>query len=149
MQQLAVQAANASWRAAVAALGIKTALVMHGANDQASRTRTQFAADTETVVAGVRAAMPGVDLALIAEPENQLGRPTKMKTFQAALAEKAKALGTAFLNLQRSFGDPDNPAEYGSAGAVPLMNADNLHPEPATGGRGILDAVLRFLGVPA
>lgn len=148
MQQLATQAAVASWRAAVAALGIDTAIVMHGTNDQgASRTPAQFAADAQTVLNNLQTAIPGVDRMIAMPPENQrVGNAVAMSAYKAAVAPVAAEANVAFLDHQRNFGDPANPTEYGSAGATPLFNTDLIHPEPATGGKALLDGFVRFFG---
>lgn len=149
MAQLAVQTATASWRAAVAALGLDTAVVMHGTNDQGTvpiSTPAVFATDAETVLNGLNTAIPGVDRLLAMPPENQRTTNTyPMPAYKAAASPIAAALGCAFLDHQRNFGDPGNPTEYGSSGTTPLFNADLIHPEPATGGRALLDGFLRFL----
>lgn len=147
MSQLATQAAVASWRTAVAALGINSAIVMHGTNDQgASTSASQFATDAQTVLTNLQTAIPGVDRLLAMPPENQrVGNAVAMPAYKAAAAPIAAALGCAFLDHQRNFGDPASPTEYGSSGAIPLFNADLIHPEPSTGGRALLDAFLRFL----
>jgi hypothetical protein len=144
MQQLAVQAAKASWRAGIARLGIDYALVMHGTNDQLSRTPAQVAADGLTVGTGIKAAVAASDVAFFWPPENQLGRSTKMKDITAAGAEMCALNNYGFYDHQDNFGDPDNPNEYGSDGINPLFNVDKTHPEPSTGGRVLLDAYFRF-----
>jgi hypothetical protein len=149
MQQLATQAAVASWRTAIAALETDSALVMHGTNDQGAdpaRTESEFSADATTVLNGLQAAVPGIDRLLIMPPENQrTDNEYPMTLYKAAGARAAATLGVAFLDQQRNFGDPANPTEYGSSGATPLFNVDLIHPEPGTGGRALLDGVLRFL----
>lgn len=134
------------WQASIAALAPQLVTVMHGTNDQfAGRTPAQFAADLTTIVSRVRAAVPGVDVAILMPAENQSGNAVKMKDYAAAAAQVAAAQGCAYLDTQYLFGDPDAPTEYGSAGAIPLYSSDNVHPEPATGGRVICDGVLRLL----
>lgn len=147
MQQLATQAVAASWRTGIAALGMDTALLVHMSNDQvADRAPSDFATDATTVIGGLRAAVPGLDVLAISAPANQqTGQAYPMTAYKAAYAPVAAALGTAFLDVQRNFGDPANPDEYGSAGATPLFNVDGLHMEPGTGGRAMLDAIMRFL----
>jgi hypothetical protein len=147
MQQLATQAAVISWRTAIAALGMDFALLAHMSNDQvASRAPSQFAVDAATVIDNLRAAVPGLDILALSPPANQqTGLAFPMTDYKAAYAPVAAALGTAFLDVQRNFGDPADPNEYGSAGATPLFNVDGLHFEPSTGGRAQLDAIMRFL----
>lgn len=147
MAQLAVQAATASWKAAVAALGIDSAIVMHGTNDQgAGASTTQFATDGTTVMTALQTSIPGLDRLWAMPPENQRTTNTfQMKAYKAAAAPAAAVLGVAFLDQQRNFGDPDAPTEYGAAGATPLFNVDLIHPEPSTGGRSLVDGFIRFL----
>lgn len=147
LSQLATQAAIASWKSAVAALGLDCGFVMHGTNDQgSSNPPSQFAADATTVLGALQTAIAGIDRLFLMPPENQrTGMAYPMTAYKAAVAPVAANLGISFVDLQRNFGDPANPTEYGSAGATPLFNADNIHPEPTTGGRAIVDAVLRFL----
>ncbi len=69
----------------------------------------------------------------------------------AAYAQKAalRAVrrGYAYLDLQPACGDGGNPEAYGLGGAIPLFNADSLHPEPSTGGRLLMSEFLRAISV--
>ncbi len=145
LQQLATQSATASWKARIADLGISTAFLSYGPNDQsAGRTPAQFAADAATVIDNLRLAIPGVDVCFFMPPENQMNYPVRMKDLCSALAAVCAAKGVAFRNWQGSFGSADDPDEYGPTGPVPLMNADRLHPEVGTGGERILDDAIAF-----
>lgn len=148
MADMAAQAGNPSWQAAIAALGLDTAIIMHGTNDQGSaRSPAQFAADAATSAAGLQAAVPPLDILFAMPCENQrAGNAYSMPALKAALAAKVAALGFAFLDHQRAFGDPANPQEYAATGPLPLFNADLIHPEPSTGGRALQASFLNFLG---
>jgi lysophospholipase L1-like esterase len=147
MAQLATQAAVASWRTAVAALGVNSVTLMHGTNDQgAGATPATFGSNGDTVVTGLRAAVPGVDILWAMPAENQrTSNAFPMPDYKSAASEKAATANVSFIDTQRNFGDPYAPLEYGSSGAFPLFNADLIHPEPSTGGRALLSAFLSFL----
>lgn len=122
--------------------------IMHGTNDQLG-TVGQYATAMQTIITRLRTARPGCDILIVAPSEN--GRPYDsggfptyqdrfLAPFQLACRELAAANRCAMLDLQYVFGDW---SEYGPSGVVPLFNADLIHPEPATGGRVVADAVLR------
>ena len=134
------------WQASISSLAPQLVTIMHGTNDQfAARTPAQFAADLTTIITRVRAAVPSADVAVVMPAENQYGNPTSMALYAAAAVDVALAQGCAYLDTQYLFGDASNPAEYGSAGAIPLYSSDLIHPEAATGGRVIADGILRLL----
>ncbi|MNG27482.1 hypothetical protein D3C84_1126060 [compost metagenome] len=66
-----------------------------------------------------------------------------MSGYAAAMCELAALNRCAFLDLQYLFGEQFS--EYASTSPRAWFNADLIHPEPATGGRVIADAVLRLL----
>ncbi|RWB96504.1 MAG: SGNH/GDSL hydrolase family protein [Mesorhizobium sp.] len=143
----ATQCANTSFALALARLGITTVSIMLGPNDQAgSITPDTFGANMGILLDAIRVGAPAADRLVVMPPENQMGYLYPMPLYKAATAPVVAARYAAFLDTQSSFGDATNPAEYGSAGAVPLFNADNLHPEPTTGGRALADAILAFIG---
>jgi len=150
MSQLSVQAAEPTWQAAIARFALDADFVMHGTNDKANNAiPADFANAGGTVVAGLRAAIPGVDVLWAMPPENQRPSDTyAMKAYKALAAEKAHDLNVAFLDQQRNFGDPDNAGEYGSAGSTPLFEPDLTHPTPASGGRALSGGLLRFIDAP-
>jgi hypothetical protein len=146
--ELAVQAIKTSWQAAMARLGITTAQIMHGTNDQgaAGVGPATYASNHQAIVGGIKTALPGADIIIVMEAENaRTTNVTTMPALSAAAAAVAGAADYAFYDLQWDFGDPTNPGEYQSTGARPLFNAADLfHPEPATGGRLIEAALLNF-----
>jgi hypothetical protein len=62
-----------------------------------------------------------------------------------AMAKRAKKwlLNCAFINLQNIFGE--NPADYAYGSIHSWFAEDGIHPDPATGGYLIKDAVFRAL----
>lgn len=132
-------------RAHYAALGGHCYTIMLGANDQPGYPASEFRTYLDAMVAGIRAVSTVADLAFIAPPENNLARARPMKDYAQVHYEVAVANGGAFLDLQADFG-PD-PALYASNGAFPLMLADGLHPDPATGGYLIASAALEAFTV--
>lgn len=131
------------WEAGIAALAPQLIVYMDGPNSQAGNmTASAWATNLSTLVGRFRTAAPGSDILLMAPPENQLGRTVKISDYALELRRFALSNNVCVLDLQDHFGSATSPSEYGSAGAVPLFNVDNLHPEPSTGGRVILSAVL-------
>lgn len=138
------------WQTQIAALGLDAVQVMHGPNDQANdRTPAQFAANVQTIMARALAAVPGIDRLITMPPENQMEEPVKMVGYARATAKVAVQDRIAYLNTQPAFGDPNNPTEYGSAGALVLFASDNIHPvtEPDPNAVVLLNEILDFLGV--
>lgn len=143
-QWVAVNAAQ--WQASINSLAPQLVTIMLGTNDQTiARTPAEYAADLTTIITRVKTAMPSVDIAILMPAENQRGLSTLMSTYAAAAVEVALTQGCAYLDTQYLFGDAGNPTEYGSAGAIPLYSADNIHPDATTGGRVIVDGVIRLL----
>jgi len=143
-QWAAVNAAQ--WQASITSLAPQLVTIMLGTNDQTiARTPAEFAADLTTIITRIKTAMPSVDIAIMMPAENQRGLPTLMSTYAAAAVEVAYAQNCAYLDTQYLFGDASNPTEYGSAGTIPLYSPDLVHPVAATGGRVIVDGVMRFL----
>lgn len=145
-EQWATQAATASWRAAITALGGGTAQVFHGTNDQgASRTPAAFATDMGTIATNLLTATPGIDIAFVLPWENQRTTNTyAMPLYAAAAAAVAGANDYAFLDTQLDAGPASTPSVYASTGARPRNNVDGIHPEPATGGRVLEASLLTF-----
>lgn len=132
-------------QASLAGLELNLTCIMHGTNDQPSRTKAQFKADALTLIDRVRTARPTTDVLLIAPPENQRANSLPMSEYAAALYEIARDdRDVAFLNLQNSFGVA--PADYAAGSARPWWNVDNIHPDNATGGHAISDAILTIMG---
>lgn len=140
-QWAAVDAAQ--WQAGMAALAPHLVVIMHGTNDQAAYDAESFRGYLQTIVSRVRAALPAADLLLVAPCENQRGLPNAMSGYTAVMRQLAVEERCACIDLQPYFGD--DPADYAAGSARPWFNADQVHPEPATGGRAIVDAILRVL----
>lgn len=137
---------SAQWQASITSLAPQLVTIMLGTNDQTiARTPAEFAADLTTIITRVKTAMPSVDIAIMMPAENQRGLPTLMSTYATAAITVAYAQNCAYLDTQYLFGDASNPTEYGSAGTIPLYSPDLVHPVAATGGRVIVDGVMRFL----
>lgn len=115
-------------------------VMMFGTNDQLVYQSSGFYNYYETEIARVRAALPAADILIVMPCENFGGRPNPMSSYADAAYQLAVAQGCAFLDLQPLFG---KLAEYSSAGIRPWFNADGFHPDPASGGRAIVDAILR------
>lgn len=146
-QQLRAQAVKPSWRAAIASLGINTAIVMHGTNDQGS---SGFEANMATIATSLRSAIPATDILLVMEAENaRTTNPRSMAQMALGVARVAAENDYGFYDLQLDFGLASNPTFYQAVengGTLPLFNAADLfHPEPVTGGRLIEAGMLRFM----
>lgn len=127
-----------------AALEIETFLIMDGTNSQgAGQSVDNWQVTMETLIRRARQATPGADIGILMPPENlRTDNAFPMRAYARRGAHLARTLQTAFLDLQPAFGDV--PADYASDGPVPLFNADNVHPEPDTGGRMIVQALAEF-----
>ncbi|MNX78385.1 hypothetical protein D3C86_1099720 [compost metagenome] len=123
--------ATASWRAAIAALGLNAAQVLLATNDRAASVGpTTFAGQMGALCTALKTAIPAIDVMFIVPPENTEAAATPMSAYATAMRPQAVASKAAFLDLQSSFGDATNAAEYGPAGTVPLfLNA--AHPNDA------------------
>ena len=136
---------QAQWQVGLAALNPRLVTILHGTNDQgAARSAAQFATDLATIVQSVRAALPYADILLMPPAENQrTANAYPMTQYAAAMYEVAVANRCAFMDLQAYFGD--SSADYAAGSGRPWYNVDGIHPEPASGGRVIVDALLRLL----
>lgn len=135
----------AKWQAGYAALGaIQLAVLMFGTNDQPWILPADYKANLTTMIDRIRAVNPASDILLVAPCENQrTDNPRPMSVYAAAMREVAVARKAAFLNLQYVFGE--TPAEYAYGSNRPWFQDDLIHPDPATGGRVVADAVLRLV----
>lgn len=132
------------WQAGITALTPNLVMILHGTNDQgASRAPSLYRADIQTLITRVRAAVPSADILLIAPCENQRTNSVAMADYAIQLRELAAINSTAFLDLQPFFGL--QPADYAAGSSRPWFNVDTIHPEPASGGRAIQDALMRLL----
>ena len=134
----------AAWQTGLAALAPNLVVIMHGTNDQgSSRTPSAYRTDIDTIITRVRAAAPAADILLVAPCENQRANSVAMADYADQLQELAVLRSCAFLDLQPFFGLL--PVDYAAGSARPWFNADTIHPEPASGGRAIVDAIHRLL----
>lgn len=139
-------APETEWERALGFLGHDMFFYMDGANSQSNAiSATSWGGSIDTIVSRVRAANPGVDFLLAVPPENQSGFSIPMSSYAIEAKNRSSSSRISVLDLQAAFGDADDPTEYGSAGAVPLFNSDNIHPEPLTGGRRMLAEILRTI----
>jgi hypothetical protein len=136
-----------NWQTGIAALGGDVFIYMDGPNSQSSTvTPATWGAYVETIMTRVRVALPGSDILVVTPPENQrTDNRISILSYQVEAVARAIKNRYTFLDLQTAFGDGGNATEYGSAGIIPLFNADLLHPEPATGGRLMLKEFLRTI----
>lgn len=133
----------AQWQAGLAALAPNLVTILLATNDQAAYDVATFKAHVQTIVTMVRAALPLADILLIIPCENGRANARPMTDYAQAMYELAVTNKCCFMDLQYLFGETF--AEYASTSARAWFNADNIHPEPLTGGRVIVDAVTRLL----
>lgn len=134
----------AEWQAGLTALAPHLVIIMHGTNDQSAYEPATFRTHMETILDRVRVAVPAADILLMAPCENiRVGNAWPMEDYAEQAYQLAEEYSTGFLNLQPVFGLV--PADYANGSARPWFNADLVHPDPTTGGRAIVDAVIRTL----
>lgn len=132
------------WQSGLAALGPHLVTILLGTNDQAAYGAANFRTHLDTLIGRVRAAVPAADVLLISPAENQrTDNAEPMSAYQEQTYRAAYEHKCGFLNLQSFFGE--DPADYAAGSSRPWFNADLIHPEPASGGRAIADAVIRSL----
>jgi hypothetical protein len=135
-----------SGETSLTALNTSVFIYMDGPNSQtAGVAPSTWSASVQSVITCVKSASPAADFLLMPPPENQRGLATKIADYATLARALTLTNYIAFNDLQEAFGSATNPSEYGSTGTVPLFNADNLHPEPTTGGRAIVAAVTEIL----
>ena len=132
------------WQANIAALGVHCFGLLFGTNDQIARTAPEIEGDHDELLSRIAAAAPVADILSITAPENALGRALPMTSIAAAMRRSAVEAGAAHLDLQYSWGP--EPAEYATAGPRPLLNTDNVHPAPFTGGPFIAREITKAMG---
>ena len=129
-------------RACLAALELDLVGILLGTNDQAQpATKAAFKASIEVMIINIRAARPTADILLVAPCENMRGLPIPIKDYADAMYELAVKYQCAFVDLQPNFGE--KPADYSSTSQRPWFLPDDIHPDPVTGGRAIVSAVLK------
>ncbi|MFN4238547.1 MAG: GDSL-type esterase/lipase family protein [Vogesella sp.] len=133
----------AQWQSSLQALAPQLVTILLATNDQAGYDASTYKTHMQTIISRVRTALPLADILLIAPCENGRANAYPMAEYAAAAYELAALNKCAFLDLQYVFGD--SFSEYASTSARAWFNADLIHPEPATGGRAIADAVIRLI----
>jgi hypothetical protein len=134
----------AQWQAGLSLLTPNLVVIMHGTNDQSgSPFPSTFAARIQTIVTRCRLAMPSTDILIVMPCENGRANIVPMADYASAAYEVADANQCAFMDLQYFFGE--SFSQYSSVSSRPWFNADLIHPEPATGGRAIADAIIRLI----
>ena len=137
-----VNANAAQWQGALTALVPHLVIIMLATNDQGAGP-TVFKANVQTLITRIRTALPLADIVLVCPCENGRVNTYPMTGFASAMYELAAVNKCGFMDLQYVFGETFS--EYASTSPRAWFNADTIHPEPATGGRVIVDAVTRFL----
>lgn len=136
---------DARWRTGFAALGSDLTCILHGTNDQNSRSKQQFKTDLLTMIDRIRTARPTTDILLIAPAENQRVNSLAMSDYAAAMYEVARDdRDVAYIDLQQAFGVA--PADYAFGSARPWFASDGIHPDPNSGGWAMADAILSAIG---
>jgi lysophospholipase L1-like esterase len=134
---------SVAFAAALTELALDTVIILTGTNDQRiTGGASTFEANLRSFIARIRATLPGSDILFVMPCENErTDNPVSM----VAMAKRAKKwlLNCAFINLQNIFGE--NPADYAYGSIHSWFAEDGIHPDPATGGYLIKDAVFRAL----
>ncbi|HEN1110264.1 TPA: SGNH/GDSL hydrolase family protein [Klebsiella pneumoniae] len=130
---------------ALTELALDTVIILTGTNDQRiTGGATAFENNLRSFIARIRAALPGADILFVMPCENErTDNPVTMASMAARARTVASDLNCAFINLQYIFGE--NPADYAYGAVHSWFASDGIHPDPATGGYLIKDAVFRVL----
>ncbi len=138
---------GAGFTTSSAALSPNLIVYMDGPNSQtAGVSTTQWGTYLTTLINLWRTITPGIDVFVMAPPENQrTTNPVPVAGYALQARNMAATMRFAFTDTQNAFGDPSNPTEYGSAGIVPLFATDLLHPDPPTGGRLLMAEALKAI----
>ena len=130
---------------ALTELALDTVIIITGTNDQRiTGGATAFESNLRSFIARIRATLPGADILFVMPCENQrTDNPVSMASMAARARTVASDLNCAFINLQYIFGE--NPADYAYGSIHPWFASDGIHPDPATGGYLIKDAIYRVM----
>lgn len=130
---------------ALAEMALDTVIILTGTNDQRiTGGATAFEANLRAFIARIRATLPGADILFVMPCENErTDNPVTMASMAARARTVASDLNCAFINLQYIFGE--NPADYAYGSIHPWFASDGIHPDPATGGYLIKDAIYRVM----
>lgn len=135
---------NASqWQAGITSLAPNLVIILHGTNDQSTYDAAAYSTYMQTLISRIRTATPLADILLVAPCENGRGLPDLMSGYAESLYQLAAANKCGFIDLQSLFGE--SFADYASTSPRAWFNVDGVHPEPLTGGRVIVDAVVKFV----
>ncbi|HFT1551329.1 TPA: SGNH/GDSL hydrolase family protein, partial [Klebsiella quasipneumoniae subsp. similipneumoniae] len=128
---------------ALTELALDTVIILTGTNDQRiTGGATAFEANLRSFIARIRATLPGADILFVMPCENErTDNPVTMASMAARARTVASDLNCAFINLQYIFGE--NPADYAYGAVHSWFMPDGIHPDPATGGYLIKDAIYR------
>lgn len=128
---------------ALAEMALDTVIILTGTNDQRiTGGATAFEANLRSFIARIRATLPGADILFVMPCENErTDNPVTMASMAARARTVASDLNCAFINLQYIFGE--NPADYAYGAVHSWFMPDGIHPDPATGGYLIKDAIYR------
>nr|WP_324295777.1 GDSL-type esterase/lipase family protein [Klebsiella pneumoniae] len=128
---------------ALTELALDTVIILTGTNDQRiTGGATAFEANLRSFIARIRVTLPGADILFVMPCENErTDNPVTMASMAARARTVASDLNCAFINLQYIFGE--NPADYAYGSIHPWFASDGIHPDPATGGYLIKDAIYR------
>lgn len=130
----------AQWQSGLTALAPNLVTLLLGTNDQAANvTVASYAADLQTQITRIRAAVPFVDILLMAACECKTAPTYAMSLYAESAYQIAAQNKCGFLNLQYAFGDA--VTEYNSASTRAWVEADDTHPS-AKGKRAIQDAII-------
>lgn len=128
---------------AIKSLGLDSAFILLGTNDQAALSPAEFEANLRVIIQRLKKANSNIDVVLVCPCENLRSNTTPMSDYSQKMRNIANETGCGFIDLQTVFGV--NPQSYGSASDRPLFNSDGIHPEPMTGGRAIVSSLFRFV----
>lgn len=131
------------WQAGLTALAPNLVAVLLATNDQGVYDSATFKGYVQTLVTRIKTAVPLADVLLIIPCENGRANTWPMSDYAAAMYELAATNKCAFMDLQYVFGD--SFSEYASTSARAWFAADLIHPDPTTGGRAIVDDVMRLV----
>lgn len=130
---------------ALTELALDSVIILTGTNDQRiTGGATAFEANLRSFIARIRATLPGADILFVMPCENErTDNPVTMASMASRARTVASDLNCAYINLQYIFGE--NPADYAYGAVHSWFASDGIHPDPATGGYLIKDAILRSM----
>lgn len=135
----------ADQQAGWAALGINAFLMMDGTNSQGSVVSPSvWKTNMATLIDRMRAAVAYPDIAILMPPDNQRTTNTyAMPLYADQARDLSVEKNVTFRDFQPDFGV--QPSDYASTSGYPLFQSDNIHPEPLTGGRLLVQGALSLV----